>query len=85
VRFATGPAKHVRGAHGGPSTTRNVAVISGGHPIVSLIAERIAATPPHLADWAPTIAAVLGVDLPEAEGQDLGAKKPAGSLVALQV
>ena len=82
-RFATGPAKHVRGAHGGPSTTRNVAVVAGGHPAVARIAERIAVVPPHLADWAPTIAAVLGVELPEAEGRDLSATISARPRVTL--
>lgn len=71
VRFATGPAKHVRGVHGGPGTTRNVAVVAGGHPAVGRIAARIAVEPPHLADWAPTVAAVLGVKLPGAEGRNL--------------
>lgn len=71
VRFATGPAKHVRGVHGGPGTTRNLAVVAGGHPAVARIAGQIAVTPPHLADWAPTIAGVLGVELAEAKGRDL--------------
>lgn len=73
VRFSTGPAKHVKGSHGGPNTTRNVAVVAGGHPAVARIAQCIAASPPHLADWAPTIAAVLGVEFPSAEGRDLAA------------
>ena len=71
VRFATGPAKQVRGVHGGPGTTHNVAVVAGGHPAVPGIAARIAASPPHLADWAPTIAAVIGVEMPGVEGRNL--------------
>ena len=71
VRFATGPAKNVRGVHGGPGTTRTVAVVAGGHPAVTRIAVHIAATPPHLADWAPTVAGVLEAAMPDAEGRNL--------------
>lgn len=71
VRFATGPAKQVRGVHGGPRTTRNVAVVAGGHPAVARIAQCIETAPPQLEDWAPTIAAVLGAKFPSAEGQGL--------------
>jgi arylsulfatase A-like enzyme len=69
--FASGPGKHLPGIHGGAGTDRTVAIAGGGHPAVARIASRIAAGPPHLRDWAPTIAGVLGIRLPDAEGRDL--------------
>ena len=71
MRFGAEPAKAMRGIHGGSSTTATVALVSGGHPAVRRIAAAIAHRPPHLADWAPTIAALLGVSLRSAEGRDL--------------
>lgn len=71
VVFAAGASKHRRGMHGGPGTTTTVALVGGGHPAVSRIAAAIAERPPHLADWAPTIAALLGAAMPTAEGRDL--------------
>jgi arylsulfatase A-like enzyme len=71
TRFATGPAKQVRGVHGGPGTTRTVAVVAGGHPAVARIAQAITTAPPHLVDWAPTVTALLGVPFGAAEGCDL--------------
>ena len=75
IRFVAGPAsdkvKHLRGVHGGPGSTATLALVAGGHPAVARIARAIAAQPPHLADWAPTIAALLSVPLPSAEGRNL--------------
>ena len=63
-----------RGTHGGPRTRAQVAVVTGGHrsvePLVRAVAnQRISAT-----DWAPTIATLLGVDLPPAAGRSLLAR-----------
>jgi hypothetical protein len=70
--FAAGFTKMVRGVHGGPGATVTLAIVGGGHPAVPRIAAAIAERPPHLGDWAPTIAAVLGVEMPTAEGRNLG-------------
>jgi arylsulfatase A-like enzyme len=58
-RFAG--SHHRGGVHGSPSTARTVAIVGGGHGAVASIARSIALRPPHLADWAPAAAAVLGV------------------------
>jgi arylsulfatase A-like enzyme len=73
VRFASNPDKAVRGVHGGSGSTTTLALVTGGHPAVRRIADAIAVRPPHLADWAPTIAALLGVPFPSAEGRNLPA------------
>ena len=59
------------GFHGGPLTARTVALVGGGHPAVRQIAEAVGVGRPHLADWAPTIAAVLGIDLGRVDGVSL--------------
>jgi arylsulfatase A-like enzyme len=59
------------GLHGGPGTLRTVALVGGGHPLVPALAAAIATRPPRLRDWAPTIAGLLGLDLPDASGTDL--------------
>jgi predicted AlkP superfamily pyrophosphatase or phosphodiesterase len=60
-----------QGFHGGPATARTVALVGGGHPAARKIGATIAARPPHLADWAPTIAILLGLHLPDIDGRDL--------------
>jgi arylsulfatase A-like enzyme len=71
VRFDTGCGKSRRGVHGGPGSTVTTAIVGGGHPAVPRIAATITLRPPHLADWAPTIAALLAVPFPSAEGVNL--------------
>lgn len=61
------------GYHGGRATERTVALVGGGHPAVGAIAAAIRGRPPHLADWAPTIARLLGLPLPGVDGRDLAA------------
>jgi hypothetical protein len=70
-RIAAAPRYPTGGFHGAPITARTVALVGGGDPAVSRIAGAIAARRPHLADWAPTIAPLLGVDLGRVDGQDL--------------
>jgi arylsulfatase A-like enzyme len=60
-----------RGFHGGPATARTVALVGGGHPAARQIGAAITARPPHLVDWAPTIATMLGLSLPGVDGRDL--------------
>jgi hypothetical protein len=48
-----------------------IAVVAGGHTATGRIVSAIEKRPPHLADWAPTIAAILGVPFSTAEGQNL--------------
>lgn len=64
-------AAHAAGTHGGPATSRTVAIAGGGLAAAVAIGARIAAVPPRLEDWAPTIASVLGFALPDAEGTPL--------------
>jgi arylsulfatase A-like enzyme len=75
IRFTVGPAsdivKHLRGVHGGPGSAATLALVAGGHPAVPRIARAIASRPPHLADWAPTIAGLFGADMPSVEGRNL--------------
>jgi hypothetical protein len=71
VRFGMESTKGIRGIHGGPNTTTTLALVAGSHPAVRRIAEAIADRPPHLADWAPTIAALLGVPFPAGDGRNL--------------
>jgi len=59
------------GYHGGPATARTVALVGGGHPAAGQIGRAIEARPPHLADWAPTIAPLVGLRLPGVDGRDL--------------
>ena len=58
----------LRGVHGGPAATTQVAVVAGGHPVVRTIGRRIARQSPHGSDWAPTIAALLDLELPTSTG-----------------
>lgn len=59
------------GYHGGPSTARTVALVGGGHPAARQIGRAIEARPPHLADWAPTVASLLRVELRDVDGRSL--------------
>ncbi len=65
------PALPAGGFHGAPATARTVAVVGGGHPATGRIAATIQRHRPHLADWAPTIGAVLGVTVRRADGISL--------------
>ena len=69
--FVVGSTKHLRGVHGGAGTTVTIAVVAGGHTAVGRIVSAIEKRPPHLADWAPTIAAILGVPFAGADGRNL--------------
>lgn len=71
--FQTANPKGLKGTHGGRDTTRTLAVVGGGHPSIPKIAASIGARPPAMADWAPTIAALLGVELSGSDGCDLAA------------
>lgn len=63
--------KYLKGGHGGATTSRTLAIVAGGHPSVAKIAAAIASRPPHLVDWAPTIATVLDCEQTMAEGRNL--------------
>jgi predicted AlkP superfamily pyrophosphatase or phosphodiesterase len=69
--FSAGATKHLRGVHGGVGTTATTAIVAGGHPAVRRVAAAIGERPPHLVDWAPTVAAFLGAPFPSAEGRNL--------------
>jgi hypothetical protein len=60
-----------RGTHGGPRTRTQVAVVTGGHPLVPRLAATTAARRVTAADWAPTVAALLDLELPRATGHSL--------------
>ena len=59
------------GFHGAPATARTVALVGGGHPDVQRLAAVLTRRRPHLADWAPTLAPVLGADMAGADGTNL--------------
>jgi len=59
------------GVHGASSTARTLAIVGGGHPAVAEIAASIGRRPPRLQDWAPTLARLLAVELPDADGLNM--------------
>jgi hypothetical protein len=59
------------GTHGGPRTRTQVAVVTGGHPAVAPLVGAVATLSLSAADWAPTVAALLDLDLPHATGRVL--------------
>jgi arylsulfatase A-like enzyme len=59
------------GTHGGPRTRTQVAVVTGGHPLAAPLARAATARPVSATDWAPTIAALLDLTLPDASGRPL--------------
>jgi len=63
--------KNLNGQHGSPRTMTQVAAVFGGHPIVTNLAAAFASTTPSAIDYAPTIAALMGFDLPAATGRNL--------------
>jgi arylsulfatase A-like enzyme len=69
--WSTQPPKFIKAGHGGASTCKTLAIVASGHPAVPSIATSIRALPPHLADWAPTIASILRVELGPTDGKDL--------------
>lgn len=68
---AFGDVQPPGGFHGGPATARTLAIVGGGHPAARRIGARIAARAPTLADWAPTIAELLSLGVPTADGHSL--------------
>ena len=70
-RIFAAPRYPSGGFHGAPITARTVALVGGGDPVVRRIARAIASRRPHLADWAPTIAPLLGVALGRVDGRDM--------------
>ncbi|TME86452.1 MAG: hypothetical protein E6I43_04305 [Chloroflexi bacterium] len=70
-RIFAAPRYPAGGFHGAPLTARTVALVGGGHPAVRPIADAIGSRRPHLADWAPTIAPILGIDLGRVDGVNL--------------
>jgi hypothetical protein len=70
-RIVAAPRYSTGGFHGAPITARTVALVGGGHPAVAKIAGAIAAQRPHLADWAPTVAPLLAVELGRVDGRNL--------------
>ena len=65
------PPKFIAAGHGGSTTCRTLAIVAGGHPVVPFIAHSMRERPPHLADWAPTIASILDLELGETDGTPL--------------
>lgn len=70
-RIFAAPIYPAGGFHGAPATARTLAIVGGGHPAVGQLARSLRRRRPHLADWAPTSASLLGVDLPQADGASL--------------
>ena len=67
-RIFAAPRYPAGGFHGAPVTARTVALVGGGHPAVGRLATAIERRRPHVADWMPTLAPLLGVELPGADG-----------------
>ncbi len=63
--------KNRLGQHGSPRTTTQVATVSGGHPIVPKLSEAVRCCSPHGSQWAPTVATLFGLSLPQATGLSL--------------
>lgn len=59
------------GTHGSPRTRSQVAVVTGGHEVAARVARAAAMRSVGAADWAPTIAALLELELPHATGRSL--------------
>jgi hypothetical protein len=59
------------GTHGSPRTRTQVAVVTGGHPLVPSLAREATSRSLRAPDWAPTVAALLSLELPRATGRSL--------------
>jgi arylsulfatase A-like enzyme len=70
-RIFAAPRYPAGGFHGAPATARTVALVGGGHSAASQLGSAIRRRRPHLADWAPTLAPLVGIDLPGADGVNL--------------
>ena len=70
-RIFASPVLPSGGFHGAPTTARTVALVGGGHSAAQRIAATLERTRPHLADWAPTIGAILGASIRRADGASL--------------
>ena len=70
-RIFASPVLPAGGFHGAPATARTVALVGGGHSAAQRIATTLERRRPHLADWAPTIGAVLGATVRRADGVSL--------------
>ena len=70
-RIFAAPIYSAGGFHGAPVTARTVALVGGGEPAVPQIARAMTVKRPHLTDWAPTIASLLGIDLGPVDGESL--------------
>lgn len=65
-------AGFMEGMHGSPRTQPQVAVVAGGHPQARRLVAALRDGPrPDARDWAPTLAALLGVEMPTATGRSL--------------
>ena len=51
----------LKGQHGSPRTTKQLAVVGGGHPEAAGLARWLAAHAPLATEWAPRIRALLGL------------------------
>ncbi len=63
--------EHPGGIHGGPGTARTHAIIGGGASEVKLLSTTFEVRTPRQMDVAPTIASLLGVALPTAQGANM--------------
>lgn len=61
----------IPGQHGMATTATQVALVAGGHRAVAQLVEALRDRTPEAIDWAPTIAALLGLSLPDVDGVSL--------------
>jgi arylsulfatase A-like enzyme len=66
-----GSHAHAAGEHGGPATARTLALVGGGHPAVASLRQTLGSRRPSNVDWAPTIAAILGLAAAGFDGTSL--------------
>jgi hypothetical protein len=69
--FGTEERKVGIGIHGGSGTSSTVNIVTGGHPTAMKLAKAVKDQRSHLANWAPTIASLLGLEIPEMDGRSL--------------
>jgi hypothetical protein len=70
-RVFAGQKVYAGGTHGSRSTARTLAVVGGGHPVSRDLGYVIRQRPPRLREWAPTVASILSLELPAADGDSL--------------
>jgi hypothetical protein len=67
-RHVGSSASALKGVHGGPGQTAQVAVVGGGHPSAQRLADSVRHRRPTAASWAGTITGLLGLQVVQPAG-----------------